>query len=441
MPIPDIDFTGTGSANDTNPTPDNSDVNPNANPANEPDSTPLNHDGVADVTGKDNNNNPDVKPDTKPDTKPEGGEGNDGNPDDSSTGELEVGTSIEFEGATYTVAENGDLVDAEGKVFKKADEVKAWLEGYDTENNDDTNDELSVESLQQALGIQVTDDEGKPLQFTNDAAGVKGYVEAVMDLKSKEIQEGTINKFFAENPVVKQFVDYMLLNDGDPRGFGEIPDRSGIKLEQDNEAQQIAIIQMAAREFGNKSLNENYINYLRSTGSLYDEAKSQLNALVQKDNEYRKTLEERARVAREEEQQAITDYWNNVSKAITNRVINGYKLPESFTKVINGQKITRTPSDFYNYLSRATETDEEGNRMTGYQRDLSKLSNEELLNKEILDAWLMYTGGSYKDLADMAVQEANVKKLIVKSKQERANRTIKITKPKQSKVSPDDILL
>ena len=174
---------------------------------------------------------------------------------------------------------------------------------------------------------------------------------------------------------------------------------------------------------------------------LYDEAKSQLNALVQKDNEYRKTLEERARVAREEEQQAITDYWNNVSKAITNRVINGYKLPESFTKVINGQKITRTPSDFYNYLSRATETDEEGNRMTGYQRDLSKLSNEELLNKEILDAWLMYTGGSYKDLADMAVQEANVKKLIVKSKQERANRTIKITKPKQSKVSPDDILL
>ena len=345
MPIPDIDFNGTGNDDQVVNIPDNSDKNP----ADQSDTTPLNHEGTADVTTKDNTQEPDKKPDTK-------GEGdvknddNDNNDDNASTGELEAGMTIEFDGNNYTVAENGDLVDADGKVFKEAKDVKAWLAEYDTENKDDNTNDLSVESLQQVLGVQVTDEEGKPVEFTNDAAGVKSYVEAVMDLKSKEIQEGTINRFFAENPMVKQFVDYITLNGGDPRGFGQIPDRTGIKLEQDNEAQQIAIIKMAAAEFGNKSLNENYINYLRSTGSLYDEAKAQLNALIQKDTDYRKDLEERARVAREEEQQAITEYWSNVSKAITNRVINGYKLPESFTKVVNGQKVTLTPENFYNYF-------------------------------------------------------------------------------------------
>jgi hypothetical protein len=79
--------------------------------------------------------------------------------------------------------------------------------------------------------------------------------------------------------------------------------------------------------------------------------------------------------------------------------------------------------------------------MTGYQRDLNRLSNEEALSKELLDAWLMFTGGSYKDLIDMAINEDKVRRLVIKSKQQRAARTIKVNKPKQGKVNPDDIIL
>ena len=83
---------------------------------------------------------------------------------------------------------------------------------------------------------------------------------------------------------------------------------------------------------------------------------------------------------------------------------------------------------------------EDGERMTGYQRDLDNLSSEEALNRELLDAWLMFTGGSYKDLVNMAVNEEKVRKLVVKSKQQRSARTIKVNKPKTSKVNSNDIL-
>ena len=91
-------------------------------------------------------------------------------------------------------------------------------------------------------------------------------------------------------------------------------------------------------------------------------------------------------------------------------------------------------------MSRATETDEQGNTMTGYQRDLNNLSDKDLLDRELLDAWLMFTGGSYKDLVDMAVKENEVRRLIVKSKQQKSNRTVKITKANKSKGSIEDII-
>ena len=241
--------------------------------------------------------------------------------------------------------------------------------------------------------------------------------------------------------MLKQFIDYTLVNGGDPRGFGELPDRSGIQLDKDNEAQLEAVVRMAAKEFGNNSLNDNYIKYLKSTGGLYDEAKAQLDALVKKDAAVRQQIAQRAEQARVQEQQELQGYWNSVNEAIKSRNINGYVLPESFVKEVNGQKVTLTPNDFFNYLSRAVEVDEQGNSLTGYQRDLNNLSDAEVLNRELLDAWLMFTGGSYKDLVSMAAKEDKVKKLLIKSKQQRtATSTVKINKPKESKVDFNDIL-
>ena len=367
-----------------------------------------------------------------------GGEGGD-NGSSASTGDLEPGTEIEFDGQTYTVAENGDLVDSEGKIFKEKAAVADWLNENEIQD-DNGSDSLSIDSIRETVGIDITDESGKPVEFTNDAAGVKSYIDSVIALKSNEVAQGAVNKLFTDNPMLKQFIDYVKVT-GTSRGFGEIPDRSGIKLDKDNVTQQKAIIRMAAEEFGNKSMNDAYIKYLEESGGLYDVAKDQLEALVGKDKAYREQVEQQAEAMRAQDEKDINEYWQSVSDAIAKRVIGGYKLPDSIVKEVNGQKITLTPDDFYKYVAEAAEETDDGVILTGYQRDLNKLSKEEALSKELLDAWLMFTGGSYKDLIDMAIKEDKVRKLVIKSKEQRNTHTIKVNKSNKGKVNPEDILL
>lgn len=440
MAVADIDFEGTGGNGTGSGTSNGNESNGGQGNGTQEDITNLNGGGNADITGQDGNHGGDGgNGDQGGNQSGESNNGEEGN-GSSSTGELSEGDTIEFDGTTYTVDASGNLVDDKGNVFKEAKDVADWLKSVEVESDGEGSGTLSISSIQEALGITVTDAEGKPIEFTDDAAGVKAYVDAVIDLKSKDLQQAAVNKLYADNPLLKQFTDYVQLN-GTPRGFGEIPDRSGIQLDKENEEQLKAVIRMAAKEFGNKSLNENYIKYLKDSGGLYDEAKAQLQALVEKDVAVRKDIEARAQAQREAEAKSVSDYWNKVNNVIDSRIIAGYKLPESFTKEVNGQKVIITPNDFYNYLSKATETDTDGNKVTGYQRDLNKLTDDEYLNRELLDAWLMFTGGTYKDLIAMAVNEDKVRQLRVKSKEQRSTKTVKVIKKQGGKVDMNDIVL
>lgn len=442
----DIDFEGqggnAGNGGSGNGTQGGSGNGANGGQQGNGDATDLNGGGTADITGKDNQgqgsgDNGDGQGNQGGEGEGNGtGNGQGGQQDNSSsTGELAAGDNVEFEGETYTVAENGDLVDKDGKVFKEAKDVKEWIESLQEE----TDDSISLETIQDAFGQTIVGEDGKPVEFTNDAAGVQAYVKAVVDLQRNEIAEGAVNKLYADNPLLKQFIDYVQVN-GSPRGFGELPDRTGWQIDKDNSAQQENIVRMAAREFGNASLNDNYIKYLKDTGGLYDEAVNQLKALQDKDKTVRAEIEQRANAARAQEQQEIETYWNKVNDVINGRTIAGYKLPDSFVKEVDGKKQTLTPTDFYNYLSRQTEVDADGNRITGYQKDLANESDDDYLARELITAWLMFTGGTYKDLATMAIKENEVRTLKLKSKENRAHKTVKVTKP-ASKSSVDDIVL
>ena len=430
----DIDFEGQGN-NNNNGNPDNSTQEGNGDNSN---TTDLNGNGTADITGKDNQNNQNQNGNGSDDNNANENNVDDNsndNSDNSSTGELKAGDHVEFDGVVYTVSENGDLVDENNNVFKKANEIEDWINSLDTEENNG----IDIDGIQTAVGIEVIGEDGNPMEFTNDAEGVNAYVKAVIDLKSRELQDGAINKLYADNPILKQFQDYVTVN-GTYHGFGELPDRTGWVVDKDNTDQQEAIVKIAAAEFGNMSINDNYIKYLKDTGALYDEAVNQLLALQQKDKEVRRDIEARAIAARQQEQEELENYWNKVNDVINGRTIAGYKLPESFIKEVDGKKQTVTPRDFYDYLSKQTEVDADGNRMTGYQKDLSSESEEAFMARELITAWLFFTGGTYKDLGNMAIKEEAVRTLKLKSKEHRAHKTIKVTKP-ASKSTKDDILL
>lgn len=427
MALQDIDFEGANNSDNTVDKTTNTDALDNKD-----DVTHLNGGDVDDITNgsTDETNNP---------SEIKVGENTENHNDNPSTGELNVGDQLEVDGITYTVAENGDIIDDNGNVFKEAKDVAEWLKSVDV-NDEDEESTLNLASIQEAIGITITDENGKTVEFTNDTNGVKSYIDSVISLRSTELQEAAINRLYQDNPLLKQFQDYVQLK-GTAKGFGDIPDRSGIRLDKNNESQLVAVIKMAAEEFGNKSLNDNYIKYLRDSGGLYDEATSQLAALVEKDKTYRQQIETQAAQQRKEEADNLKAYWEKVNAMINSRVINGYKIPDSFTKEINGKKVVITPNDFFAYLSEAKVEREDGSKVTAYQNDLNKLTDDEFMAREMLDAWLMFTGGTYKDLIDMAVKENEVRKLIVKSKQSRSAKTVKVVKRQDGKTSIDDIVL
>lgn len=437
----DIDF---GNGDGTTSTPTNPENNQAA--ANE-ESTPLNGGKeTPDITGADGNKNPDEAPANGGETKPATETNRKDGAEDgiASTGELSEGTVVEFDGANYTADKDGNLVDKDGNIFKKAEEVKDWMASMevddDTKKDGKESSNFDITSIREAVGVDVEDAEGNTVEFTNDAAGVKSYIESVIDLKSKEVREAAINRLYADKPYLKEVDDYYIANGGSLNGFGQLPDRSGIQLDKDNEQQLEYVIRAAANEFGNKSLDDNYIKYLKTTGNLYDVAKQQLDLLVEKDKETRETYAARAKELQDQERNDTLAYWKSVNEAVNSGVIGGYKIPESFVREVNGKKITLTRNDFYDYLSKPIK-DEQGNQMSAYQRDLNKMSDKDYLDKELIGAFLQFTGGSYKDLVDMAIKEEQVRTLRLKAKDNRATKTVRVKPKSAGKANIDDILL
>lgn len=416
--MPDIDFTGGGGQGGNTPPPakDGEGNNGDGDNDNEPD--PDNHD--------DNPNNHDDNPDDKD---------KEGEHNNSSTGGLEQGSKVEFNGQTYTVDKDGNLIDKDNKVFKEAKDVQAWIDSLQVENPDA---DLTIDNIRQALDIDITDDEGKPVEFTNDIEGVKNYINSAIELKSNEVAQAAVNKVFIDNPILKQFVDYLTINGGDPRGFGERPDRSKLTVDENSEDQQIAIIKMAAKEFGNATLNDNYIKYLKDAGGLLDEAKAQLANLQALDKKRGEDEAKQAEAYRKQQADETTAYFKGIKDTIDNRKIGEYTLPESIVREVNGQKITLTPDDFFKYLYVQTK-DKDGNVATAYQRALANQSEEDARNEELLSAWLMFTGGTYKDLVNMAKNEKEVKTLKLVAKNNNGHGAVRITKPAAKTNPVDDI--
>lgn len=373
------------------------------------------------------NNGDGGKPDN-PDNTGEGNKGDEGNKEDNKNGDnadvnLEAGTSIEVGEDTYTVDENGNLLDKNGNIFKEAKDVKSWLNEFENVTDADK-DSISIETIQEAVGVQITDDDDKPVEFENNPEGIKAYIDAVIETAKEEHFETAVNTLYQKYPILNDVLNYYIANGNSLEGFGEVPDRSNITIDDSNEAQQEAIIRTAWEEQGRKGDVESYIAYLKSSGTLLATAKEELVGLQEADEQYRKNIEEEAEYKEAERLQRLENYWNSVHDVIKNRTIAGYQIPESIIISRNGQKLSVTPEDFFNYIYRV---DKDGK--SAYERDLATETPESRRDDEILRAYLKFVGGNYSNLVDMAINKEKVNRLKLKAK-ERNTSTVRISKPK-----------
>ena len=295
--------------------------------------------GATDL-GNDINNG--EKEDPKEDEKDKGSEGN--------KSEYSPGTKFELDDKIYTVDENGNVIDDKGAIFKEAKDVADWIKSF---NVDDTNEnDITIDNIIKAVGTEIVDDDEKPIQFENTANGIKSYIDAVVEVSKNDVTEAALNTLFTQYPFIKDAINYYKANGNSLEGFNEVVDRSDVTLDKDNEEQQKEIIRTAWKERGAKGDVEGYIDYLKSSGSLATIAEDELNNLKQYDADRKAKLAEEAKKAQDEEIRYYQDYWNGVKEVIDSRKISNYQIPESIIINRNGQKLTVTPNDFFNYLYR-----------------------------------------------------------------------------------------
>ena len=343
---------------------------------------------------------------------------------------LEEGNTVTVEDKTYTVDKDGNLVDDKGNIFKKAEEVKDWLKEFSVDETKD--DEINLDNIQKALDYEVTDEEGNPITYENNIGGVKAYINDVIETSKLEHYETAVNTLYQKYPILQEVLNYYIANGNSLEGFTETPDRSNITIDDTNEEQQIEIIKTLWKEQGIKGDVTQYINYLKNASILTSTAKEALDTLKSIDAENKKAYEEEAERKKQESYEAEVEHWTNIKNIIDSKEIAGYKIPDSITISRNGQKISVTPNDFFNYIYRV-----DNENKSAYQRDLEAEEPSKRLNDEILRAYLKFTGGSYADLVNMAINQEKVNNLKLKAKQNANSKSIKINRTTNTKQTKD----
>ena len=308
--------------------------------------------------------------------------------DDDLSSKLVEGAKIEIGNSTYTVDSKGNLVDDAGAIFKNADEVVDYLKTLD-QTDEGGESTLDVSKIADAIGIDIVDDNNNPVEFENSPEGIKQYVNAVIQTTQQEIAETAINTLYSRYPILKD---------------------------------------TAWAEQNRKGSVDNYIQYLKSSGTLKTVAKEELEGLKEADAKYRQELADKARAEEEAELQRQAEYWTGVKKVIDGKQIAGYKIPDTIMIERDGKKLATTPNDFFNYIYKV---DKEG--YSQYQRDLMKESAESRRDDEILRAYLKFVGGNYSNLVDMAINEQKVNTLKFKAKENNSRKTtFKVTPPSKN---------
>lgn len=388
----------------------------------------ANGNAVDDITGNGNgdSNNGDANKDKQTSSSTGGQTKDTKNPDDATANEhdLEEGTIIEDGDNKYTVDKDGNLIDDKGNIFKAKNEVAAYLKEFEVEDTSNE-DKIDVKLIQELVGVSVTSEDGKTVTFDNTPQGVASYVQSVLDLKRDEFAKAGVNKLFEDYPVVSDFLNYYVANGNSFEGFGELRDRSGIEVDENNVSQQEAIVREAFKEFNRRGNVDKYIQYLKDSNELFNVAKEELEALQKADNDVREANAKEALRVKAEEEKQLVEFWNGVKECIDKRQIAGYRIPETVIIERNGKQISTTPEDFFNYVY---QVDDKG--LSRYENDLMKLSPAERRDEELLKAWLKYTGKGYDSLIEMAVSDKEAKKLKLTASQRKSTRgAIKITKP------------
>lgn len=412
----DLGFGGNDNDVDQNQIKDNADVT-------NLDTGKPDNDDIHDLDFQDNNvdQDDDIQHDTDDD--------NDDYNDDDYIGEVTYDDvkdyTIEYDGHQLSYDTNGNLIDENGNIFVESSDAYDFLESLDV----DDGSELSIDSIQDALGFDIADDDGNILEFENSVDGIAQYINAAVETSRDEHVEAAINNLRQRIPILDDVINYYIFNNNSLEGFNENQiDYSEIEIDPEDENQQEAIIRMAWNAKSQKGDIDSYLNYLKTSGSLKSVAEEELEGMRQLSAENREEIERQAAEIEQERVNNMMEYWGGIKSIIDDRNIAGYQIPDRIIVNRDGYNYAATPDDFFDYLYLV---DKDGH--SAYENDLMNEPLENRIHEDLLKAYMKFVGGDYSNLVDMAMNKRDVNVLKMRSKNSRSKNAARIIKSNVSR--------
>jgi hypothetical protein len=347
--------------------------------------------------------------------------------------------SIEIDGKDYSLNENGDAIDSEGKVVMSKADIEQHSkspkgEEEDASEGDPKGDEeeaeVSIADIQKVSGIELYDNEGKPVEYEMTVEGLAKREKDIKDTFLKQGQETALQEFFNSNPDLYNALLFKQKN-GSLEGFvnkGRYADTEF--KDKDEDFLYNTIVEAEIKRGRSPEQAKRIANYSKNDGKLKDDGKDAYDYLVDLD----KKEEEQIKLKQDQEYAERLDRYKNhyglyydekgkevvvdnegsvYNKVVTKGEIKGLTIPLEGLKVKRSDGTVKTYSrrDIFNYVAMAADPK---TGMTQAQLDeANKLSNvDELLFRYLYNL----TGGKMEQLVERKVLEGTAKRIKIKRK-------------------------
>ena len=341
---------------------------------------------------------------------------------DDTSDDFVEGDQVEIDGAVYTIDKEGNAIDDKGTIFKSKSDLLT-LNSVDDTNTSDTN--VLFTDITTELGFTPVDEKGQAIVYTQDADGLKRYIQDTLAQYPQMLVKKEFDTFFAENKdLYKAYLHK--IKTGSLEGYNVTVNWEDFDIDNASESE----------------LETLYVAYRKSLGDDEDTIKELVSAaktnknlavkgkIAQKYFADKQTAEEvgvKQKMkddAKAAEDAAIT-YNNSVREVITNGTIKieeqEYKIPEVI-KVVKGGVVKQfTRNDFADYIFTPKQFTHEGQKynMTQYQYDTNVNNAKRNHNHDVYEAYLAFTGGNVDQLVKRTLasekHQRTVKKLTATS--------------------------
>lgn len=333
---------------------------------------------------------------------------------------------IEIDGVSYNLDENGNAIKEDGTIFMEKDK----LEDLSKEDNTDEN---PVEDIKKLINFNPTDESGNPIQYENTYEGFTNFFTDAIEQRSKQLYYESVNNLFEAKPFVRDIIEYEAKH-GTIEGFKPNSSWEQIEIKQgDDKSIHDTIVEAELKKGNTKEDAETLYTLLKDSGKdleFANKAKTYLINATKAEREEQAILQEQIQIQKERE--AI-----NTLNQIKDKVINKSELTVEgktlkIPKVINindgGKIISKSPSDFLNYINdeKVFNIDNKKYKMTQFEYDSIQRNTKRTIDDDLFDAYLMFTKGDKSSLIETTLkhQEFQKKKvLFTKSFEGKKDRT------------------